>query len=53
MGTFATQGGLSPALFAFANSLVGHVRGGIAMASVLACAAFARCAALRWRPAPP
>jgi len=40
MGAFATQGGLSRALFAFANSLIGHVRGGIAMASVLACAAF-------------
>jgi C4-dicarboxylate transporter DctM subunit len=26
--------------FAFANSLIGHLRGGIAMASVLACAAF-------------
>ncbi len=40
MGAFATQGGLSKALFAFANAIVGHVRGGIAMASVLACAAF-------------
>jgi C4-dicarboxylate transporter DctM subunit len=40
MGAFATQGGLSRALFAFANALIGHVRGGIAMASVLACAAF-------------
>jgi tripartite ATP-independent transporter DctM subunit len=40
MGQFATQGGLSRALFAFANALVGHLRGGMAMASVLACAAF-------------
>jgi len=40
MGAFATQGGLSRALFAFANALIGHVRGGVAMASVLACAAF-------------
>jgi C4-dicarboxylate transporter, DctM subunit len=40
MGQFATQGGLSRALFAFANALIGHLRGGIAMASVLACAAF-------------
>jgi tripartite ATP-independent transporter DctM subunit len=40
MGAFATQGGLSRALFAFANALIGHVRGGMAMASVLACAAF-------------
>ncbi|HWA38141.1 MAG TPA: TRAP transporter large permease [Burkholderiales bacterium] len=40
MGQFATQGGLSRALFAFANALIGHLRGGMAMASVLACAAF-------------
>jgi tripartite ATP-independent transporter DctM subunit len=40
MGQFATQGGLSRALFAFANALVGHLRGGMAMASVLACGAF-------------
>jgi tripartite ATP-independent transporter DctM subunit len=40
MGAFATQGGLSRALFAFANALIGHLRGGVAMASVLACAAF-------------
>ena len=40
MGQFATQGGLSRALFRFANSLVGNRRGGIAMAAVLACAAF-------------
>ncbi len=40
MGQFATQGGLSRALFSFANALIGHLRGGIAMASVLACAAF-------------
>jgi tripartite ATP-independent transporter DctM subunit len=40
MGQFATQGGLSRSLFAFASSLVGQFRGGIAMAAVLACAAF-------------
>jgi C4-dicarboxylate transporter DctM subunit len=40
MGQFATQGGLSRSLFAFANALIGHLRGGMAMASVLACAAF-------------
>jgi tripartite ATP-independent transporter DctM subunit len=40
MGQFATQGGLSRALFRFASSLVGHRRGGLAMAAVLACAAF-------------
>lgn len=40
MGQFATQGGLSAALFKFANSLVGHFKGGMAMAAILACAAF-------------
>ncbi len=40
MGQFATQGGLSKALFSFARSLIGHLRGGMAMAAMLACAAF-------------
>jgi tripartite ATP-independent transporter DctM subunit len=40
MGQFATQGGLSQALFRCAAAFVGHRRGGLAMASVLACAAF-------------
>ncbi|HWQ37293.1 MAG TPA: TRAP transporter large permease [Burkholderiales bacterium] len=40
MGQFATQGGLSRALFNFGNALVGHLRGGMAMAAILACAAF-------------
>jgi tripartite ATP-independent transporter DctM subunit len=40
MGQFATQGGLSRALFRFANTLVGHRRAGMAMAAVLACAVF-------------
>jgi tripartite ATP-independent transporter DctM subunit len=40
MGQFATQGGLSKALFGAANALLGHLRGGLAMAAVLACAAF-------------
>ena len=40
MGQFATHGGLSRSLFGLANALIGHLRGGMAMASVLACAAF-------------
>ncbi|MCU0968781.1 MAG: TRAP transporter large permease [Rubrivivax sp.] len=40
MGQFATQGGLSRALFAAAAALVGHVRGGLAMASILSAGAF-------------
>ena len=40
MGQFATQGGLSRDLFKAAAALVGHVRGGLAMASVLSAGAF-------------
>jgi tripartite ATP-independent transporter DctM subunit len=40
MGNFATQGGISRALFQFAAVLMAPFRGGLAMASVLACAAF-------------
>lgn len=40
MGQFATHGGLSRALFGLANALIGHLRGGMAMAAILACAAF-------------
>ena len=40
MGAFATQGGLSRSLFAAASALLGHLRGGLAMAAVMACAAF-------------
>lgn len=40
MGAFAVQGGLSKALFDFANALLGRFRGGMAMAGVLACSAF-------------
>ena len=40
MGHFATQGGISRALFRFAAALMGGFKGGLAMASVLASAAF-------------
>ncbi|KNZ31931.1 MAG: C4-dicarboxylate ABC transporter permease [Methylibium sp. NZG] len=40
MGQFATQGGLSRALFKAAAAFVGHVRGGLAMASILSAGAF-------------
>jgi tripartite ATP-independent transporter DctM subunit len=40
MGQFATQGGLSRALFQAAAAFVGHIRGGLAMASILAAGAF-------------
>ncbi len=40
MGQFATHGGLSKALFRFVGAFMGHLRGGIAMAAVGACAGF-------------
>lgn len=40
MGHFATQGGISKALFQFAAGVMGGFRGGLAMAAVLASAAF-------------
>ena len=40
MGSFASRGGLSKALFGAAGSLIGHWRGGLAMAAVGACAGF-------------
>ncbi len=40
MGNFATQGGISKALFGFASVVMSRFRGGLAMAAVLACAAF-------------
>jgi C4-dicarboxylate transporter, DctM subunit len=40
MGNFASKGGISKALFEFAAVVMGRFRGGLAMAAVLACAAF-------------
>ena len=40
MGQFATHGGLSRALFRFVSAFLGHRKGGIAMASIGACAGF-------------
>lgn len=40
MGHFATQGGISKALFEFAAGVMGRLRGGLAMGAVLASAAF-------------
>ena len=40
MGNFATQGGLSKALFQFASVIMAGFRGGLAMAAVMASAAF-------------
>ena len=40
MGNFATQGGISKALFEVAAAAMSRLRGGLAMAAVVACAAF-------------
>ncbi|MEO8313048.1 MAG: TRAP transporter large permease subunit, partial [Caldimonas sp.] len=40
MGHFASRGGISKALFAFASLVMGRFRGGLAMAAVLASGAF-------------
>jgi C4-dicarboxylate transporter DctM subunit len=40
-GTFLTTGGVAKRMIAFANALVGHFRGGLAMTALLACAFFA------------
>ena len=40
-GTFMTTGGVAKRMIAFANALVGHLRGGLAMTALLACAFFA------------
>ena len=40
-GAFATTGGVARRLIDFANACVGHIRGGLAIAAVLACMLFA------------
>lgn len=40
MGIFAARSGLSTDLYAFVNAFVGHFRGGLAIASIGACAGF-------------
>lgn len=40
MGQFATHGGLSRGLFRFVSAFLGHRRGGVAIASIGACAGF-------------
>lgn len=40
MGQFATNGGLSSALFRFVSAFMGHFRGGVAIASIGACGSF-------------
>src|SRR5258708_26118263 len=40
MGTLVTRAGMSEGLFRAANPCIGHLRGGLAMATVCACAGF-------------
>ncbi|RTL61155.1 MAG: TRAP transporter permease [Hyphomicrobiales bacterium] len=41
MGAFVTNSGMSRELFKAANSLVGHTRGGLGIATIVACGGFA------------
>jgi tripartite ATP-independent transporter DctM subunit len=41
MGSFATTSGMSRELFRAANALVGHLRGGLGIATIAACGGFA------------
>jgi tripartite ATP-independent transporter DctM subunit len=41
MGAFVTTSGMSRELFHAANTLVGHLRGGLGIATIVACAGFA------------
>src|SRR6185436_8251044 len=40
MGNFVTRAGMSKELYRAGHTVVGHLRGGLAMATVLACAGF-------------
>src|SRR3546814_12378810 len=40
MGAFVTRAGLSEALYTASNAFVGHWRGGLAMATLVACGGF-------------
>ena len=40
MGAFASVAGIGKDLYALAHALIGHIRGGLAHASILACAGF-------------
>ena len=41
MGLFVNKGGLSRELYTVSNAFLGHFRGGLAMATIVACAGFA------------
>ena len=40
MGAFAVRAGLADGLYNAANAFIGHLRGGLAMASIVACGGF-------------
>ncbi len=41
MGLFVNKGGISKELYAASNAFLGHLRGGLAMATIVACGGFA------------
>lgn len=53
MGSFVSNSGMSRELFRAANGFVGHLRGGLGIATVGACGALPRSAARRLRPPRP
>ena len=52
MGSFATLGGMSQALFKAAEGFLGHRKGGVAMAAIGACAGFGAIAGSSLRQPP-
>src|SRR3954463_16494398 len=51
MGTFVSNSGMSRELFRAANGFVGHLRGGLGIATVAACGGFAAiCGSSGWAP---
>jgi C4-dicarboxylate transporter DctM subunit len=50
MGAFVTTSGMSRELFGAANTFVGHLRGGLGIATIVACAGFAAISGSSGRP---
>src|SRR5258705_8850497 len=53
MGAFATTSGMSRELFRAANTFVGHLRGGLGIATIAACGGFAAISGPSRAPPPP
>jgi TRAP-type mannitol/chloroaromatic compound transport system permease large subunit len=53
MGQFAFVSGISTDIYQTVYNWMGHLRGGLAMATVLACAFFSAVSGSPWQPGPP